>query len=177
MATRSCIIVVMYIWGEPKQAWSTGPHASTNQPTDRVRPIHVMLIPSRAYHATLMWRVQCVVVIPTRLRTPTIGKWKAETPAQRTARLERERETGELLHTCASLSVSPCILGFHVRQFFLPVTLHKPFFTLFYICAHCILDKTYTHTMHTDVDGSHPLALHATYNTAQAHPQRWSSSV
>ena len=56
-----------------------------------------------------------------------------------------ERETSEPLHTCASLSVSPCILGFHVRQFFSSVTSHKPFFTLSYIsttCAHCILDKT-----------------------------------
>ena len=106
-----------------------------------------------------MWTVQCVVEIATRLRTPTMGKRKPETPAQQTARLERE--TSEPLHACASLSVSLCIFGFHVRQFFSPVTSHKPLFTLSYISttrAHCILDKTYGHVMHTGVHRPHPLA-------------------
>ena len=96
----------------------------------------------------------------TRLRTPMTGKRKAEIPAQRTARLEQERETSKPLHTCASLSVSPCILGFHVRQFFSPVTSHKPFFTVSYISttrAHPILD-TYAQIMHTGVHKPHPLA-------------------
>ena len=125
---------------------------STDRPTDRPCPshsrdtdtLHVPTLPSR--YATLM-SVQCVVEIATRLRTPTMGKRKAERPAQRTARLERE--TSEPLHTCASLSVSSCILGFHVRQFFSLVTSHKPLFTLSYISttrAHCILDKTLIRT-------------------------------
>ena len=52
-------------------------------------------------------------------------------------------------------------LGFYVRQFFLPVTSHKPLFTLSYIsttCAHCILDKTYGHVMHTGLQRPDPLA-------------------
>ena len=63
-----------------------------------------------------------------------------------------ERETSEPLHTCTFLSVSTCILGFHVCQFFSPVSSYKPFFTLSFITttrAHCILDKTYAHVMHT----------------------------
>ena len=119
-----------------------------DRPTDRPCPSHSCdtdtfaraHATTRHCHTALMWTVQCVVVIATRLRTPTMGKRKAETPAQQTA-----RETSEPLHTCASLSVSPCILGFHVRNFFLPVTSYKFFFTLSYIsttCAHCILDKT-----------------------------------
>ena len=155
-AARACFSVHSGI----PLSWSTGARASTDrpgdQPTDRPtdRPcpshsrdtdtLHVPTLPSR--YATLM-SVQCVVEIATRLRTPTMGKRKAETPAQRTARLERE--TSEPLHTCASLSVSSCILGFHVRQFFSLVTSHKPLFTLSYISttrAHCILDKTLIRT-------------------------------
>ena len=71
-----------------------------DRPTNRPCPshsrdtdtLHMPTLPSR--HATLMsdmWTVQCVVEIATRLRTPTMGKRKAETPAQRTARLEWER--------------------------------------------------------------------------------------
>ena len=123
----------------------------TDRPTDRVRPIHVILIRCMCPRCRAAMPHSC----PTyelcsgnsykslRLRTPMMGKRKAETPAQRTARLERE--TSKPLHTCASLSVSPCILGFHVRQFFLLVTSHKPLFTLSYISttrAHCILDRT-----------------------------------
>ena len=66
----------------------------------------------------------------------------------------RERLANLLIHTFTSLSVSPCILGFHVHQFFLPVTSHTPFFTLSYISttrACCFLDKTYAHVMHTGV--------------------------
>ena len=107
--------------------------------------MHMPTLPR--HHATLMWTVKCVVVIATRLRTPTMGKRKPETPAQWTARLEWVRDQ----RTCASLLVSPCILGFNVHQFFSLVTSHKPFFTLSYIstCARCILDKTYAHIMHT----------------------------
>ena len=117
-------------------------------------------------HATLglmcawWWTVQCVVVIAIRPRTLTTGKQKLRHPRNE-LRGWNERETSEPLHTCASLSVSPCILGFHVRQFFSPVTSHKPFFTLSYIsttCVHCILDKTYAHIMHTGVHRPLPLA-------------------
>ena len=138
---------------------STGPRASTDRPCpSHSRDTDTLHVPTPRRHATLMWTVQCVVVIATSLRMPTTGKRKAETRAQRTARLERK--TREPLHTCASLPVSPCILGFHVRQFFSPVTSHKPFFTLSYTSttrAHCILD-TYAHVMHTGVHRPHPLA-------------------
>ena len=134
----------------------------TDWPTDHVRPIHDMLhVPTlpRCHAAMpLMWTVQCVVEIATRLRTPTMGKWKAETPTQWTARLERERDQRIFSYLCFIVSVA--ILGFHVCQFFSPVTSHKPLFTLSYIsttCAHCILDKTYGHVMHTGVHRPHPL--------------------
>ena len=162
----ACLCCLQWAWSwmfdyivnqaRPTLSWSTGPHAPTDWPIDRPTvsvPFTWYWYVARAHtnmrrrHATLMWTVQCVVVIATRLRTPTMGKRKAETPAQRTVRLERERDqrTSSYLHF---LSVSPSILEFYVRQFFSPVTSHKPFLTLSYIrttCAHCILDKT-SHT-------------------------------
>ena len=95
-------------WGEPERAphyrgLRDHMHRPTDRPTEADRPcpshsrdtdtLHVPTLPSR--NATLMsdmWTVQCVVEIATRLRTPTMGKRKAETPAQRTARLERGRD-------------------------------------------------------------------------------------
>ena len=59
------------------------------------------------------------------------------------------------------LNIAFALFGFYVRQFFSPVTSHKPLFTLSYISttrAHCILDKTYGHVMHTGVHKPHPLA-------------------
>ena len=105
-----------------------------DQPTDRVRPIHVILIcctcpcsliPPDPTHATLMWTVQCVVEMATRLRMPTMEKQKAEITAQQTARLERERNqrTSSYLHFLVGVT----ILGFHVLQFFSLFTSHKPF--------------------------------------------------
>ena len=94
---------------------STGPRASTDRPCpSHSRDTDTLHVPTPRRHATLMWTVQCVVVIATSLRMPTTGKRKAETRAQRTARLERK--TSEPLHTCASLSMSPCILGFHLSS-------------------------------------------------------------
>ena len=65
---------------------------------------------------------------------------------------------------------SPSILAFHVCQIFSPVTSHKPFFMLSYTsttCAHCILDKTYAHTMHTGVHRPPPsrLACHLQHSS------------
>ena len=175
-----------YNWGEPERA----PHyrglrehvhrptdrpgdQPTDRPTDRPCPshsrdtetLHVPTLPSR--HATTHVRhVNSALRSGDSYKTENAddGKAKAETPAQRTARLERERDQ-RTLHTCASLSVSPCILGFHVRQFFSPVTSHKPLFTLPYIsttCArtHCILDKTliWTRNAYAGVHRPHPLA-------------------
>ena len=182
MATRSCIIVVMYIWGEPKQAWSTGPHASTNQLTDRVRPIHVMLIPSRAYPATPPCHAHMKSAVRSgyTYKTENANDWKVKSWDTRTTNCEagaRERPAN-LFILALPCQCHHASLGFTYISFSC-LSLHTNPFSHFptYACAHCILDKTYAHTMHTDVDGSHPLALHATYNTAQAHPQRWSSSV
>ena len=96
------------------------------RPTDQLCPSHscdtdTFHVPMLPRHATLM----CVVA--TRLRTPTMGKWKAETPAQQTVRLEWE--ISKPLHTCTSLSVSPSLAFMY--EFFSLVTSHKPFSTFF----------------------------------------------
>ena len=93
---------VFCCWGGPERApHYRGLRDHVHRPTDRVCPIHVILIrctcprcQAAMPHSCMfdMWIVQCVVEIATRLRMPTMGKRKAETPAQRTARLERERD-------------------------------------------------------------------------------------
>ena len=154
-ATWNCVhekthYVCVFNWGEPERApYYRGLQDHVHRPTNRPCPSHshdtdTLHVPTLPHcHATLMWTVQCVVVIATRLRMLTMGKWKAETPAQQTVRLEWE--TSEPLHTCAFLSVSPCILEFHVRQFFSPATSHKPFF-------HTFLHKHNTCTLHSEQD-------------------------
>ena len=96
------------------------------RPTDQLCPSHscdtdTFHVPMLPRPATLM----CVVT--TRPRTPTMRKWKAETPAQQTARLERE--TSEPLHTCTSLSMSPSLAFMY--EFFSLVISHKSFSTFF----------------------------------------------
>ena len=108
--------------------------------------LHVPTLPRRYAHTHDVNSAVCIV---TRLRMPTMEKQKAETPTQ--LRGWDERETSEPLHTYGSLSVSPCILVFHVCQFYSPATSHKPFFVLSFISTtrvHCILDKTYAYKMH-----------------------------
>ena len=101
----------------------------TDRLTDRVRPIHVILINCMC---TVMWTVQWIVVTATRLRTPTMGKRKPETLAQQTVRLERE--TSEPLHT------STCRCRHESLGFFT-----QAFFTLSYIST-CTLHSGLTHT-------------------------------
>ena len=140
----------------------------TDRPTDRVRPIHVILIRGARAHAakppcqTHVRHVNSAVRSGDSYKTENADDGKAKSRDTRATNCEAgTRETSEPLHTCASFSVSPCILGFHVRQFFSPVTSHKPLFTLSYISttrAHWILDKTYRHVMHTGVHRPNPLA-------------------
>ena len=112
-------------WGEPERApHYRGLQGHMHRLTDR--PCLSHSCDTDTLHVpTLMWTVQCIVVIATTLRTPTMGKQKAETPVQWTARLERE--TSEPLHTCTSLLVSPCVLEFYVRQFFRRLLHTSPF--------------------------------------------------
>ena len=130
----------------PPKSYSLGganlnePHTSVvygntlfNRPTNCVHPSHVILICCTCPHCHVMprlcawwWTVQCIVVIVTRSRMATMGRRKAETPVQRTARLEWERESSK-----SHFLVGVAIL--HMRQFFSPVASHKLFFTLFYI--------------------------------------------
>ena len=71
--------------------------------------LHLPTLPRR--HATLMWTVQCVVVIVTRLRTLTMGKRKAETPTQRTVRLEWEidQRTSSYLRFLVGVAMHPWV--------------------------------------------------------------------
>ena len=89
------------------------------------------MLPCR--HATLMWTVQCVVVIATRLRTLAMGKRKAETHTQRTARLERARDqrTSSYLRFLFGVAMHPWVshasvflLG-HFTQALFHAFLHK----------------------------------------------------
>ena len=107
----------------------------TDQPTDRPCPshsrdtdtLHVPTLPSR--NATLM-SVQCVVEIATRLRTPTMGKRKAETPAQRTARLERERDqrTSSYLRFLVGVAMHPWVsrTSVFLAGYFTQTPFHTP---------------------------------------------------
>ena len=103
-----------------------------------------------------------------------MGKRKAETPAQRTARLERARDqrTASYLRFLVGVAMHPWVSRTSV---FLAGDFTQALFHTSYIsktCAHCILDKTYAHVIHTGVHRHHPLPYHAAYNTAQARPQR-----
>ena len=132
------------------------PHSSVvygttciDRPTDRlclshsrdIDKLHVPTLPRR--HATVMWTVQSIVMIRSyNTENADNGKVKSRDTRATNCEARTSERTSEPLHTCASLSVLPCILGFHVRQFFSPVTSHKPFFTLSYIsttCVHCSL--------------------------------------
>ena len=65
-----------------------------------------------------------------RPRMSVMGRQKAEeTPLQRTTRLEWERDQWTSSYLCLLKIVSVAI--FHIRQFFLPVTSHKPPFYIF----------------------------------------------
>ena len=112
------------VYIEDCEGWSCPSHSHD---TDM---LHVPTLPR--HHADDMSTVQWVVVIATRLRTRQWENKKQRHPRNK-LRGCNKRETSELLHTCASLLVSPCILGFHMRPFFSPVTSHKPFFTFSYI--------------------------------------------
>ena len=139
-----------------------------NRPTNRPRPshsrgndkLHVPTLPCR--HATVMWTVECVVVLATRLRMPMMGKRKAETPAQQTARLERARDqrTSSYLHFLVGVTMHPWVS--HTSVFlaghFTQTLFHTFLQVISTTCVHCILDKTYAHVMHTGVHRPLPLA-------------------
>ena len=125
----------------------------TDRPTDRpclsrsrdTDMLHVPTLPSR--HATFMSdmsTVQCVVEIATRLRTPTMGKRKAETPMQRTARLERERDqrTSSYLRFIVGVAMHPWVSRTSV--FLAGYFTQTPF--------HTFLHKHNTCTLHSGQD-------------------------
>ena len=121
-ATRQPL--VMNNWGEPHTILVYGSTCidqptgrSTNRPTDRVRPSHVILIgcTCQRCHADVrgeQWQ-----------EPSTMGRRKAgETPAQRSARLERERDRRRqrrARETEAERETSVFLVGvailFHVR--------------------------------------------------------------
>ena len=86
-------------WASPTLAWSTGPRASTNRPTDSVCPIHVILIHCTCphYHAVPPCHVHVNSAVRScdsyKTKNGNNGKVKSRpTPVQRTARLEWERD-------------------------------------------------------------------------------------
>ena len=154
----------------PTLSWSTGPRASTDRPinralrgrpTDRVRPIHVILIRCACPRCqtappchTHVRDVNSAVRSGDSYKTENADDEKAKSRDTRATNCEagtRERPAN-LFILALPCRCRHASLGFYVRQFFSPVTLHKPLFTLSYISttrAHCILDKTYGHVMHT----------------------------
>ena len=103
------------------------PDRPSDRPTDRVLPIHMIRIRCTCprWHAvrpcqacvrvcTWWWTVQCIVLIAIRPRMPTMGKRKAETPAQWSVKLKRERD--QRISSYLRSLVGVAILGFHVRQ-------------------------------------------------------------
>ena len=117
-ATWNCVhekthYVCVFNWGEPERApYYRGLQDHVHRPTNRPCPSHsrdtdTLHVPTLPHcHATLMWTVQCVVVIATRLRMLTMGKWKVETPAQQTVRLEWERDQWTSSYLCFLVSVA-----------------------------------------------------------------------
>ena len=121
----------------------------TDRPTNRVRPIHVLCVilicctspryprgaaMPRSYHVNSAVRSHDSY----KLRTPTMGKRKAETPAQRTARLEREgnQRTSSYLRFLVGLAMHPWVshtsvfLVGHFTQALFHTFLHKYMCTL-----------------------------------------------
>lgn len=152
----------------PTLAWSTGTRGSTdwltNWPTDcpsQSRDTNTLHIPMLSHHVTLM----CVVVKSAVHSSGDNYKTKSTDDGQAKSRGDTHtmnyeagtRETSKSPNTWASSLVSP---SFHVHQFFLPATLHKPFITLFYIKHDTCtphLDKTSERLMHTGMHSPHPL--------------------
>ena len=64
---------------------------------------------------------------------------------------------------CHHASLGFTYVSFSRRSLQTNPFLHFPYISK--TCAHCILDKTYAHVMHTGVHRPRPLALHAAYNT------------
>jgi len=145
-------------WASPTLSWSTRIDRPTDRPTVSV-PFTWYWYVARAHAATppCHTHVNSAVRSGDSFKTENADDGKAKSrDARATARLERE--TSEPLLPCRCRHT--CILGFHVRQFFSPVTSHKPFFTVSYISTtrtHRILD-TYAQIIHTGVHRPHPLA-------------------
>ena len=100
-------------WGEPERTpHYRGLRDHVHWPTDRPTVSVPLMIRCTCLccHAAmpLMWTD---VEIATWLRTPTMGKQKAETPAQRTARLERERDqrTSSFLRFLVGVAMHPWV--------------------------------------------------------------------
>ena len=112
-STKSCI--PPWCTGEPHTSVVYGnmcTHTPAHTPSNRTVSVPFMWYCPRCHamprSCLWWWTVQCVVlvVIALRLRTPTMGKRKAETPVQQTARLEWETDQRTASYL-ASLLVLP----------------------------------------------------------------------
>ena len=138
----------------------------TDRPTDRPCPshsrdtdtLHVPTLPSR--YGTLM-SVQCVVEIATRLRTPTMGKRKADTRATNCEAGTRDQRTSSYLRFLVGVVMHPWVSRTSV--FLAGYFTQTPFHTFLHkhnTRAHCILDKTLIRTRNAygGAYRPHPLA-------------------
>jgi len=154
-------------WGEPERApHYCGLRDHVHRPTDRVRPIHVILIHCMCQrcqaampHSCPTWTLQCVVEIATRLRTATMGKCKADTRLSATncEAGTRDQRTSWYLRFLVSVAMHPWVFTY---VSFSRRLLHTNPFSHSYMSttrAYCILDKTYRHVMHTGLHRPHPL--------------------
>ena len=121
-------------------------HRPTNRPTNRVRPIHVILrrcTCPRAHAAMPRSHVNSAVHSGDSYKTENANNGKAKSRDTHTTNCKaemRDQQTSSYLRFFVGVTT---VLGFYIRQFFSPVTSHKPFFILFYISTtrvHCILD-------------------------------------
>ena len=146
----------------PTLAWSTGPRASTDRLTDRPCPSHshdtdTLHVPTLPRGAAMPRSYQNSAVHSRDIyKTENADDVKAKSRDTHTMNCEagtRERPA----------NLSPCILGFHVRQFFSSVTSHKPFFfpTLVQhvprIYNTAFWTRLCAHVMHTGVHRPHLL--------------------
>ena len=150
--------MLQYCWGEPERA----PHyrglrdhvhrptdRSTDRPTDRPCPshsrdtdtLHVPTLPSR--NATLMHvrDVNSAVRSRDSYKTENADDGKAKSRDTRATNCEAGTRERPASLPCRCRHAS---LGFYVRQFFSPVTSHKPLFTLLHKHNTCTLHSSWT---------------------------------
>ena len=138
-----------------------------NRPTDRVRPIHVILIRctcSRCQAAmphSHVRHVNSAVRSGDSYKTENADDGKAKSRDTRATNCEagtRDQRTSSYLRFLVGVAMHPWVFTYVSFSRWL---LHTNPFSHSYIStthAHCILDKTYGHVMHTGMHRPHPLA-------------------